>query len=97
MHPFGSLSGDNLTWWKGWGSGDKVISMGCGGEEVCPATFVPTDDWQLEGPEGQPIEKVRAIRNEIETKVKKLIEEILGNPISAQPHKTEIKQTGSKI
>ncbi len=55
---------------------DKVVTMGCGVEGVCPATFVPTEDWQLEDPEGKPIERVRAIRDEIETKVKKLIEEI---------------------
>jgi len=58
------------------GLADKVISMGCGVEGVCPATFVPTEDWQLEDPEGKPIEQVRAIRDEIEIKVKKLIEEI---------------------
>jgi arsenate reductase len=58
------------------GTADKVISMGCGVEGVCPATFVPTEDWQLEDPEGKPIEQVRAIRDEIETKVKNLIEEI---------------------
>jgi len=58
------------------GVADKVISMGCGMEGVCPATFVPTEDWQLEDPEGKPIEQVRAIRDEIEAKVKTLIEEI---------------------
>jgi arsenate reductase len=58
------------------GVADKVISMGCGVEGVCPATFVPTEDWQLEDPEGKPIEQVRAIRDEIEIKVKTLIEEI---------------------
>jgi arsenate reductase len=58
------------------GVADKVISMGCGVEGVCPATFVPTEDWQLEDPEGKPIEQVRAIRDEIEAKVKTLIEEI---------------------
>ena len=73
------------------GGADKVISMGCGVEAVCPATFVPTEDWQLEDPEGKPIEQVRAIRDEIETKVKKLIDEISGNPATAQPHRTEIK------
>jgi arsenate reductase (thioredoxin) len=62
------------------GGADKVISMGCGVEAVCPASFVPTEDWQLEDPEGKSIEQVRVIRDEIETKVKKLIEEILGNP-----------------
>ena len=54
---------------------DRVITMGCGAEGVCPATFVPTEDWQLEDPEGKPIEKVREIRDEIEAKVKKLIKE----------------------
>jgi len=58
------------------GVADKVISMGCGMEGVCPATFVPTEDWQLEDPEGKPIEQVRAIRDEIEAKVRTLIEEI---------------------
>ena len=55
---------------------DKVITMGCGVEGVCPATFVPTEDWQLEDPEGKPIERVRAIRDESETKVKTLLEEM---------------------
>jgi arsenate reductase (thioredoxin) len=58
------------------GGADKVISMGCGMEGVCPASYVPTEDWQLEDPEGKPIEKVRAIRNEIETRVTRLIEDI---------------------
>jgi arsenate reductase len=55
---------------------DKVVTMGCGVESVCPAAFVPTEEWQLEDPEGKPIEKVREIRGEIEAKVKKLIEQI---------------------
>ena len=76
------------------GVADKVITMGCGVEGICPASFVPTEDWQLEDPEGKPIEKVRAIRDEIETKVKKLIEEILGNHGMAQLHKIKTKQTG---
>lgn len=58
------------------GVADKVISMDCGVEGVCPATFVPTEDWQLEDPEGKPIKQVRGIRDEIEAKVKTLIEEI---------------------
>ena len=58
------------------GVADKVISMGCGVEGVCPATLVPTEEWQLEDPEGKPIEQARAIRDEIEAKVKTLIEEI---------------------
>jgi arsenate reductase len=54
---------------------DKVITMGCGVEGVCPATFMPTENWQLEDPEGKPIEKVRGIRDEIEAKIKQLIRE----------------------
>jgi len=52
---------------------DRVITMGCGVEDVCPATFVATEDWWLEDPDGKPIEKVREIRDEIEAKVKALI------------------------
>jgi arsenate reductase len=57
-------------------SADKVITMGCGVEGFCPAAFVPTEEWQLEDPEGKPVEKVREIRGEIEAKVEKLINEI---------------------
>lgn len=57
-------------------SADRVITMGCGVEGVCPATFVPTEEWQLEDPEGKPVEKVREIRDEIEAKVRNLIEEM---------------------
>jgi protein-tyrosine-phosphatase len=32
-------------------------------------------DWGTEDPKGKPVEKVREIRDEIERKVKKLIEE----------------------
>lgn len=38
---------------------DKAITVGCGVEGLCPATFVPSEDWHLEDPEGKPIEKVR--------------------------------------
>jgi protein-tyrosine-phosphatase len=57
---------------------DKTVTMGCGLEGVCPATFVTSKDWHLEDPEGKPIEEVREIRDEIEVKVKTLIQEILG-------------------
>lgn len=65
-------------------SADKVITMGCGvnlddvehGGAVCPAVFVESEDWGLEDPKGQPIEKVREIRDQIKTRVEKLIEEM---------------------
>ena len=53
---------------------DKVITMGCGVEEVCPATFVETEDWTLEDPKDKPLEKVREIREQIQTKVRELLE-----------------------
>ena len=55
---------------------DRVITMGCGVEGVCPASFVPTEDWQLEDPEDKPIEQVRQIRNEVKAKVAGLMKEL---------------------
>ncbi len=52
---------------------ERVITMGCGVEGVCPASFVPTEDWELEDPEDKPIEKVRQIRDEIKAKVDELV------------------------
>lgn len=57
-------------------SADRIITMGCGVDAgVCPAAFVPTEDWGLDDPKGQPIEKVREIRDEIKARVEKLVEE----------------------
>ena len=53
-----------------------VITMGCGESSACPAAFAPTVDWGLDDPEGQPLEKVRQIRYEIDARVKLLIEQI---------------------
>lgn len=55
---------------------DKIITMNCSVEGVSPASLGLTDDWQLEDPEGKPIEKVRKIRHEIEAKVKQLLIEM---------------------
>ena len=49
-----------------------LVTMGCGDE--CPV--VPgavREDWPLEDPRGQPPERVRAIRDEIERRVRALI------------------------
>jgi arsenate reductase len=53
---------------------DRVVNMGCGVEGVCPASFVETEDWQLEDPKGKPIEEVRRIRDEIRARVASLLE-----------------------
>ena len=52
---------------------DLAFTMGCAIDEACPAQFIPADDWGLEDPSGQPIEKVRQIRDQIETKVRELL------------------------
>jgi len=57
-------------------SADLVITMGCSVEEVCPASFVPTEDWKLEDPEGKSIEEIRQIRDRIKTKVEVLVKEL---------------------
>ena len=55
---------------------DRVITMGCGVEGVCPASFVETEDWQLEDPKGKPIGEVRRIRDEIRARVLKLLDRL---------------------
>jgi protein-tyrosine-phosphatase len=55
---------------------DRVFTMGCSAEKVCPAVFVSMEDWQLADPEGQPIEEVRRIRDDIKNRVMKLIKEL---------------------
>ncbi len=49
-----------------------LITMGCGDE--CP--YVPgvrCDDWPFEDPKGKPIERIRAIRDDIRARVEALI------------------------
>jgi arsenate reductase len=55
---------------------DMVVTMGCGAEGVCPASFVETQDWDLEDPVGQPLEKVREILEEIRVRVANLLSAI---------------------
>jgi arsenate reductase (thioredoxin) len=55
---------------------DVVITMGCG--DACP--IYPGkryEDWELEDPAGQELEKVRQIRDEIDRRVQKLIADLL--------------------
>lgn len=55
---------------------DRVITMGCGVEETCPASFVPTEDWVLDDPEGKSPDEIRKIRDEIKERVEVLINEL---------------------
>ena len=55
---------------------DYIIVMGCSAEGFCPAPLLnKVVDWGIEDPKGKPIEKVREIRDEIERKVKTLIDQ----------------------
>jgi arsenate reductase len=56
---------------------DMIIVMGCSAEGFCPAPLLnKVIDWGIEDPKDKPVERVREIRDEIERKVKKLIEEM---------------------
>ena len=56
---------------------DVVITMGCG--DACP--IYPGkryEDWTVDDPAGQDLETVRRIRDDIDGRVQKLIDEVLG-------------------
>jgi arsenate reductase len=57
-------------------SADVIVTMGCG--DACPVyrgkRYV---DWELRDPAGQSIEDVRLIRDDIERRVKALMNELL--------------------
>ncbi|MBB6174579.1 arsenate reductase [Nocardiopsis mwathae] len=60
---------------------DVVITMGCG--DSCPV--FPGKrylDWELDDPAGQPLDKVRPVRDEIRSRVERLLGE-LGVPSRA--------------
>ncbi len=63
------LSREDAEW------ADVVVTMGCGDE--CP--YIPGKrylDWDLTDPKGQPVEAVRATREEIERRVRALVAEL---------------------
>jgi len=54
-----------------------VVTMGCSIEEACPKPIIAQMrkkliEWHLEDPKGKPLEEVRKIRDEIESKVRDL-------------------------
>src|SRR6476619_5454335 len=67
------LSTEDAEW------ADVVVTMGCGDE--CP--YVPGRrylDWDLADPKGQPLETVRATRDEIAARVEALLAELDRGP-----------------
>ncbi|ANS31455.1 arsenate reductase [Rhodococcus opacus] len=58
---------------------DVVVSMGCG--DAC--AIYPGKrylDWALDDPEGQPLETVRVIRDDLDTRVRQLLRELTTVP-----------------
>jgi len=51
---------------------DKAITLNCQGS--CPFVIGGIEDWEVVDPAGQPIEKVREIRDDIERRVRDLID-----------------------
>lgn len=55
------------------GSASLLITMGCG--DACPnVPGLQRDDWPLPDPKGQPLERVREIRDEIRGRVQRLLD-----------------------
>lgn len=54
---------------------DAVVTMGCG--DACPTVKAKRRiDWPLDNPKGQPIEFLRTMRDDIERRVKELLETV---------------------
>ena len=54
---------------------DVIVTMGCG--DACPVYPGPSYvDWELPDPAGLPVDEVRPIRDEIDRRVKALVDEL---------------------
>ena len=52
-----------------------LITMGCG--DKCPVVpGVKRDDWPLQDPKGQPVERVREIREEVRERVRAFVDSL---------------------
>ena len=54
----------------------RIVTMGCDLDDACPAPLLGAEDWGLPDPSGLPLEEVRPIRDEIEARVLRLLEEL---------------------
>lgn len=53
----------------------RLVTMGCG--EQCPVVpGLRREDWPLPDPKGQPLERVREIRDQIRERVSRLLEAV---------------------
>jgi arsenate reductase len=56
---------------------NKSVNMGCMDHSECPMLFMNNViDWGIDDPKGKPIEQVRAIRDEIERRVRELAKDL---------------------
>ena len=57
---------------------DVVITMGCG--DACPVyPGKRYEDWELDDPAGQDLDTVRRIRDEIDARVRELVDQLVGS------------------
>jgi arsenate reductase len=73
-----------LLTFEGVQEADVVITMGCG--EACPAPGPGKrlEDWELEDPKGKDIDTVRRIVDEVDARVRTLLDD-LGVPVATAP------------
>jgi arsenate reductase (thioredoxin) len=72
------LTDEDVRW------ADVVITMGCG--DACP--IYPGkryEDWTVDDPAGRDLETVRRIRDDIDGRVQRLVEELLTSPRAEAP------------
>jgi arsenate reductase (thioredoxin) len=62
---------------------DVVITMGCG--DACPVyPGKRYEDWEVEDPAGKDLETVRAIRDDIDARIQRLLDEVLAERDAAR-------------
>ena len=67
----------------------RIVTMGCGVEEVCPVYFVETADWGIDDPKGRTVQDVRRIRDWINAKVAFLWQELSGTDAALESEPKE--------
>ena len=71
-----------LLTYDGVEAADVVITMGCG--ETCPVfPGKRYEDWALDDPKGQALPIVRRIVDEVDERVRALVDELVGHEVSA--------------
>jgi arsenate reductase len=67
-----------LLTYDGVQQADVVVTMGCG--ETCPVFPGKTyEDWQVDDPKGQDLETVRRIVDDVEARVRDLLQRLAGS------------------